>query len=84
MAGLERRAGQLLLLSGTAAGADFAAGEAIFKRYGGRPHWGKLHSRVAEELRDLYPEWDAFQALRRRWDPDGVFLNDYLRRVLGA
>ncbi len=62
----------------------FAAGEAIFKRYEGRPHWGKLHSRTADELRELYPLWDDFQAVRRRWDPAGVFMNDELRRVLGA
>lgn len=61
----------------------FAAGEAIFTRYGGRPHWGKLHFRTADELRELYPRWDDFQAVRRRWDPAGVFMNDYLRRVLG-
>jgi FAD-linked oxidoreductase len=60
----------------------FLAGEEIFKRYGGRPHWGKLHTRTAEDLRPLYPEWDRFQAVRRRWDPEGVFMNDYLRRVL--
>ena len=60
----------------------FLAGEEIFKRYGGRPHWGKLHSRTADGLRPLYPEWDRFQEVRRRWDPDGMFMNDYLRRVL--
>ena len=30
-----------------------------------------------------YPEWDRFQAVRARLDPDGVFANDYTRRVLG-
>jgi FAD/FMN-containing dehydrogenase len=58
------------------------AGEEIFKRYAGRPHWGKLHTRTADELRPLYPEWDRFQDVRRRWDPNGVFMNDYVRRVL--
>jgi FAD/FMN-containing dehydrogenase len=62
----------------------FAAGEAIFKRYDGRPHWGKLHTRAAGELRSLYPMWDEFQAVRRRWDPEGVFMNDHLRRLLEA
>jgi FAD-linked oxidoreductase len=65
-------------------GEYFAAGEAIFRRYDGRPHWGKLHGRTAAELRELYPRWDDFQAVRRRWDPAGVFLNDHLRTVLGA
>ena len=60
----------------------FLAGEEIFRRYDGRPHWGKLHSRTADELRPLYPEWDRFQEIRRRWDPEGLFMNDYLRRVL--
>jgi FAD-linked oxidoreductase len=60
----------------------FLAGEEIFRRYEGRPHWGKLHTRTAAELRDLYPEWERFQEVRRRWDPDGLFMNDYLRRVL--
>jgi FAD-linked oxidoreductase len=62
----------------------FDAGEAIFGRYDGRPHWGKLHGRTAGELRELYPHWDDFQAVRRRWDPAGVFTNDHLRTVLGA
>jgi FAD-linked oxidoreductase len=60
----------------------FAAGEEIFKRYEGRPHWGKLHTRTADELRPLYPEWDRFRALRQQWDPGCVFMNDYLRGVL--
>jgi FAD/FMN-containing dehydrogenase len=60
----------------------FLAGEGIFRRYEGRSHWGKVHTRTAAELRDLYPEWERFQAVRHRWDPDGLFMNDYLRRVL--
>jgi len=34
-------------------------------------------------LRDRYPDWDRFQAVRARLDPTGVFDNDYTRRVLG-
>jgi FAD-linked oxidoreductase len=56
----------------------FAAMEAIFKRHAGRPHWGKLHSRSAQDLPALYPQWDAFQAVRRALDPDGFFLNRHL------
>jgi FAD/FMN-containing dehydrogenase len=61
----------------------FDAIEAILRSYGGRPHWGKLHSLAARELRALYPRWDDFQAVRRRLDPDRVFLNPYLRSLLG-
>ncbi len=61
----------------------FAGVEAIFARYEGRPHWGKLHSLAATELAKLYPHWDDFQAVRRRLDPAGKFLNRYLRRIFG-
>lgn len=64
--------------------AYFAAMEAIFRNHGGRPHWGKLHTLKAAELSALYPAWDAFQNVRRRLDPGGLFLNDYLRGLFGA
>lgn len=60
----------------------FEGVEAIFKEYGGRPHWGKMHTRTADELRQLYPRWEAFQQVRHQLDPEGFFLNDHLRKVL--
>jgi L-gulonolactone oxidase len=57
--------------------------EDLFLRFDGRPHWGKLHSLQAAELRRRYPCWDEFQAARQELDPAGVFENGYLRRVLG-
>ena len=30
-----------------------------------------------------YPDWERFQAVRRRFDPEGRFANDYTDRVLG-
>lgn len=53
--------------------------EPIFLAAGGRPHWGKLHTLGAEQLRERYPLFDDVAELRRRVDPDGVFLNDHLR-----
>jgi L-gulonolactone oxidase len=61
----------------------FRAVEEIMDSYGGRPHWGKRHYQTAATLRERYPAWDRFQAVRGRLDPDGVFGNDYTRRVLG-
>jgi L-gulonolactone oxidase len=61
----------------------FRGFEEIMDSYGGRPHWGKRHYQSAATLRERYPEWDRFQAVRARLDPDGVFANDYTRRVLG-
>jgi FAD-linked oxidoreductase len=61
----------------------FAAAERIFTAYGGRPHWGKLHTRDADYLAAAYPRFGEFTALRDRLDPDRRFGNAYLRRVLG-
>jgi L-gulonolactone oxidase len=61
----------------------FEAVEDIMDDYGGRPHWGKLHFQTAETLAPRYPEWDRFQSARRRLDPNAVFTNAYLDRVLG-
>jgi FAD/FMN-containing dehydrogenase len=55
--------------------------EKIFQAYGGRPHWGKKHSLNAAALKQLYPMWGSFQQLREAFDPNGIFLNDYLRNV---
>jgi L-gulono-1,4-lactone dehydrogenase len=62
----------------------FRAVEAVCEPLGGRPHWGKLHYRTAEDLRPAYPKFDDFVAVRDRLDPARVFTNDYLDRVLGS
>ena len=58
--------------------------EEIFKRYQGRPHWGKMHTRSAGELAALYPRWQDFRRIRAELDPQGMFLNDYLRELFDA
>jgi L-gulono-1,4-lactone dehydrogenase len=63
--------------------AYFTAAERIFTAHEGRPHWGKVHTRDAEYLSGVYPRFGEFLALRDRLDPDRLFQNDYLRRVLG-
>jgi L-gulonolactone oxidase len=62
----------------------FRAVEAIMDDYEGRPHWGKRHFQSVATLAPRYPEWDLFQAERARLDPEGVFQNDYTKRVLGT
>lgn len=57
--------------------------EPIFWEYGGRPHWGKIHSLRADGLRGLYPDWDRFLAVRQDLDPKGRFLNPHLRDLFG-
>ncbi|MAN33540.1 MAG: FAD-linked oxidoreductase [Acidimicrobiaceae bacterium] len=56
----------------------------IMDSYGGRPHWGKMHYLKAAQLCERYPRWGEFQELRATLDPDGIFRNEYVDRVLGV
>ncbi len=61
----------------------FEAFWSLLDGLGARPHWGKMHDLGADELRSRYPKFDEFVALRDRLDPERVFSNTYLDRVLG-
>ena len=63
--------------------AYFSGVEEVLRAYDGRPHWGKLHTRTAADLAPAYPRFGDFLALRDELDPDRLFTNDYLTRVLG-
>jgi FAD-linked oxidoreductase len=57
--------------------------ESIFRSVEGRPHWGKRHTRTADELVDIYPKFNEFRALREKLDQNGKFLNPHLRSIFG-
>jgi FAD/FMN-containing dehydrogenase len=57
--------------------------DGILRRYGSRPHWGKLHLLDTDDVTSLYPRAEDFRDLRRRLDPQGRFLNDHLRMLFG-
>lgn len=61
----------------------FREAEAVLAAHDGRPHWGKMHTLSASSLRERYPRFDDFVAVRDRLDPDRLFANPYLTRVLG-
>jgi FAD-linked oxidoreductase len=61
----------------------FNAVESLMSSVGGRPHWGKLHNLGAVDLRERYPRFEDFRALRSSLDPEGLFRNAYLDKVLG-
>lgn len=67
-----------------APGAYFEAFERIAVEHGGRPHWGKMHTRDADYFRSVYPRFDDFVTVRDRVDPERRFGNPYLTRVLGS
>ncbi|SFC00826.1 L-gulonolactone oxidase [Nocardioides terrae] len=64
--------------------AYFALLEPVLRAAAGRPHWGKLHTRTRADLEPAYERFGDFLAMRDRLDPDRLFANPYLERVLGA
>ena len=48
-----------------------------------RPHWGKVFTQDAATIRSRYPRFADFRALADRYDPKGVFRNDWLDDILG-
>lgn len=58
--------------------------EPIFRRYDGRPHWGKLHTLNGGQLAAIYPRWKDFLAVRQELDPEGRMLNPYLKGLFGV
>ncbi|MBR2691535.1 MAG: FAD-binding protein [Aquamicrobium sp.] len=59
------------------------AAEPIFRRYGGRPHWGKMHSLKATDFETLYPRWRDAMDVRRDIDPQGRFVSPYMADLFG-
>lgn len=63
--------------------AFFVAAEPIFRKYGGRPHWGKMHSLQEPDFAAIYPRWEDAMEVRRELDPEGRFVSPYLARIFG-
>jgi alditol oxidase len=57
-----------------------AAIEAALAPFGARPHWGKVFSTPPDVVRGLYPRYDDFVDLLRRYDPAGKFRNEFMDR----
>ena len=58
--------------------------EERMRALGGRPHWAKPFECSRRELSELYDEarLQRFEAVRRRLDGGGMFVNEYVERVL--
>ncbi|MES2799733.1 MAG: D-arabinono-1,4-lactone oxidase [Bacteroidota bacterium] len=61
----------------------FADLEAMFVEHGGRPHWGKMHTRDVEFFSQVYPEFSEFNELRKQHDPNELFVSPYIKKILG-
>ncbi len=62
--------------------AFFRAVEPIFRKYDGRPHWGKMHSLTARDFAALYPRFKDAMDVRRDIDPENRFISPYLAKIL--
>jgi FAD/FMN-containing dehydrogenase len=52
--------------------------EKLLAAEGGRPHWGKYYDPQRYHWRAIYPQWEAFRAVRQQLDPQHRFSNDYV------
>jgi len=59
----------------------FDEAQKIFMKYGGRPHWGKMHFCTKEYLQNQYPKWNVFSEIRKKYDSQNMFLNEYLEKL---
>ena len=48
--------------------------------FAARPHWGKVFGAPPETVRGVYPRWEDFATLLRRYDPAGKFRNEFMDR----
>lgn len=56
--------------------------EARLKPFAPRPHWGKVNTLRAADLAPVYPKLPEFKQLMNHYDPQGKFVNAYLRQEL--
>ncbi|MGE7868134.1 D-arabinono-1,4-lactone oxidase [Bacillus paramycoides] len=61
--------------------AYFGEVEQIFRKYEGRPHWGKMHTLTYEQLQYIYPEFHSFLKVRKLLDETGMFFNPYAEKL---
>ncbi len=70
-------------LKGTAGAEEFyrAIETLMIERFDGRPHWAKMWYGLPRAQRQYAQQLQQFATIRQRWDPDGMFLNDFLERL---
>lgn len=61
----------------------FKAAEPVFRRHGGRPHWGKMHTLTGPDFKKLYPRFNDAMEVRRDIDPENRFVTPYIADLLG-
>lgn len=60
-----------------------ALAEILSRDYGVRIHWGKHFPLDFERVKSLYPQIEKFKDICREVDPNGVFHNDFIKKIFG-
>jgi L-gulonolactone oxidase len=56
----------------------------LVNKYNGRPHYGKQHSMNLKKMKKVYGKnIDEFNRIRNKLDPNRMFSNDYINKILG-
>jgi len=56
----------------------------MYKKYNGRPHYGKKNYLTNKKMKKLYGiNLEKFNEIKKSMDPQGMFTNDYIKRLLG-
>ncbi|MBE1553880.1 D-arabinono-1,4-lactone oxidase [Sporosarcina limicola] len=53
----------------------------LMEKYNGRPHFGKLNDLTNEKLTTSYPNVDRFLKIREKYDPNGIFMSQYMKQL---
>lgn len=53
----------------------------LMGKYGGRPHWGKMHKLQLSDITELYPQFTQFLKVREQLDPANVFMTSYMKKL---
>jgi L-gulonolactone oxidase len=67
---------------GTDPGPALARAAEVLRAHEGRPHWGTRHDFTAVDVARAYPRLPDFRRVRDDYDPDRVFTNPALARLL--
>lgn len=73
---------ELILVVGTRGGERLLAGyEEGLAEFGVRPHWGQVNALDGPSAARLYPRWEDWLAVQRRFNASGVFDSPFTARV---
>jgi hypothetical protein len=73
---------ELIMIVGTRGGERLLAGyEEQLADLGVRPHWGQLNHLTPARVAQLYPRWEDWLAVQRRFNASGVFDSSFTARV---